>query len=90
MLVFVLQHRTAIDKFSADRDNNMRQYELDSEEWILVEELVRILEVRVFSSRSMECLVMFSFWAAPKTRNTILLSLDTQSCQCHSYHGHHQ
>lgn len=47
MLVFSLQHRVAIDGFTADRNNDLRQYELDEQEWNLVEQLVEVLEVRV-------------------------------------------
>lgn len=50
MLVFVLRHRIAIDKFTAERGNDLRQYELDSTEWGLVEQLVEVLEVRRVSN----------------------------------------
>ena len=43
MLVFALHYRTAIDEISGDRE--MRKYELDEEEWGLVQQLCDMLEV---------------------------------------------
>lgn len=44
MLVFALEYRMVIDEISGDRD--MRKYELDEQEWGLVEQLCNLLEVR--------------------------------------------
>jgi len=44
MLVFAIEYRKAIDKISGDRE--MRKYELDEEEWTIVQQLCDILEVR--------------------------------------------
>jgi len=46
MLVFALKYRSAIDEISGDR--GMRKYELDNEEWDLVQQLCDVLEVRPF------------------------------------------
>ena len=37
MLVFALEYRKAIDEFSGDRE--VRKYELDEQEWEIVEQL---------------------------------------------------
>ena len=43
MLVFALEYRHAIDEISGDRE--MRKYELEEEDWALVQQLCDILEV---------------------------------------------
>jgi hypothetical protein len=43
MLVFTLEYRDAIDEISSDKD--MRKYELDQEEWELVQQLCDVLSV---------------------------------------------
>jgi hypothetical protein len=43
MLVFALEYRKVIDEISSDRD--MRKYELDEEEWELVQQLCDVLAV---------------------------------------------
>jgi len=43
MLVFALKYRKAIDKISGDRE--MRKYELEEEDWDIVQQLCDILEV---------------------------------------------
>jgi hypothetical protein len=45
MLKFVLAYQVAIDKITADKDLKLRRYELDNDNWIIVEELVSVLEV---------------------------------------------
>lgn len=44
MLIFALEYRQAIDEITGDRD--MRKYELDENEWELVDQLCNLLEVR--------------------------------------------
>ena len=44
MLVFALEYRKAIDEISGDKE--MWKYELDEEEWTIVQQLCDILEVR--------------------------------------------
>lgn len=43
MLVFAIEYRKAIDEISGDKE--MRKYELDEEEWTIVQQLCDILEV---------------------------------------------
>jgi hypothetical protein len=45
MLSFVYEHRKALDKFTADRGNDLRQFELKENEWNVVKQLCDILEV---------------------------------------------
>jgi hypothetical protein len=45
MLRFVLTYRTAIDKITADKSLKLRRYELDNDDWVIIEELVCVLEV---------------------------------------------
>jgi len=43
MLIFALEYRKAIDEISGDRE--MRKYELEEEEWRIVQQLCDLLEV---------------------------------------------
>lgn len=45
MMRFVLTYRKAIDKITADKTLKMRKYELDNDDWLIVEDLVAVLEV---------------------------------------------
>src|SRR5882757_6608512 len=47
MMHFVLKYRKAIDKVTADKALKLRKYELDNDDWIIVEDLVSVLEVSV-------------------------------------------
>jgi hypothetical protein len=42
---FVLTYRTAIDIITADKTLKLRKYELDNDDWLIVEDLVAVLEV---------------------------------------------
>jgi hypothetical protein len=46
MMAFALKYRAAIDGITADKSLKMRKYELDSEDWQIVEDLVTVLEAR--------------------------------------------
>ena len=45
MLRFVLDHRKAVDDYTGDRRNDLRQFELTAEEWKVVKQLCDVLEV---------------------------------------------
>ena len=45
MLFFVLEYRKAYDKFTADQRNDLRQFELNKKEWMVVEQLADVLMV---------------------------------------------
>jgi hypothetical protein len=48
MLSFVLEHRKAIDNYTGNRRNDLREFELTVEEWRVVKQLRDILEVSSF------------------------------------------
>jgi hypothetical protein len=48
MMRFVLTYRVAIDKITADKALKLRRYELDTDDWVIIEDLVSVLEVRCF------------------------------------------
>jgi hypothetical protein len=45
MLSFALEYRTVIDNMTADKALKLREFELEEEDWLIVEELVAILQV---------------------------------------------
>lgn len=45
MLHFALEYRPAIEKFTADRKNGLRQYELTETEWETARQLDKVLKV---------------------------------------------
>ena len=45
MLKFVLTYRVVIDKITADKGLKLRRYELDNDNWVIIEDFVSILEV---------------------------------------------
>ena len=46
MLKFVLAYWLSIDKITANKCLKLRKYELDNDNWAIVEDLVSVLEVR--------------------------------------------
>jgi len=42
---FVVAYRKVIDQVTADKALKLRRYELDNDDWIIVEDLVSVLEV---------------------------------------------
>lgn len=45
MLHFATKYREVIDAMTADKVLKLRKYELDDEEWVIVEDLVLVLQV---------------------------------------------
>ena len=45
MLNFVLAYRVVIDKITADKGLKLRRYELDNDNWVIIKDLVSVLEV---------------------------------------------
>ena len=45
MLYFALEYRVAIESITSDRKNDLRQFELVEDEWVIVEELRDMLKV---------------------------------------------
>ena len=53
MLKTANQYRHAIDNLTADKSSKLRQYELDDDDWIVLEDLLRVLRYPfVFSNES--------------------------------------
>lgn len=50
MLSFTLRYRKAIDTVTADKGLKLRKFELDEDDWIIVDDLVYLLEVPVIPS----------------------------------------
>ncbi len=44
-MCFVLKYRVPIDSITANKVLKLRKYELDNEDWMIIEDLVDILEV---------------------------------------------
>ena len=57
MMRFVLTYRKAIDKITADKTLKMRKYELDNDDWLIVEDLVAVLEVSILHYTSCTSLI---------------------------------
>jgi hypothetical protein len=45
MMDFILKYRHAIDQVTANKALKLRKYKLDNDDWVIVEDLVAILEV---------------------------------------------
>jgi hypothetical protein len=60
MLQFVVRYRRAIDTITAKKDLKLRKYELDDDDWKIIEDLVAILDVCYFSFLSNLLLIHFS------------------------------
>jgi len=48
MMRFVLTYWQAIDQITADKGLKLRRYELDDDDWAIIEDLVSVLEVSSF------------------------------------------
>jgi hypothetical protein len=45
MLSFAFKYRAAVDAMTADKSLKLRKFELEDEEWLIVEDLIAILLV---------------------------------------------
>jgi hypothetical protein len=45
MMQFALTYREAIDMITANKTLKLRKYELNNDDWLIVEDLVAVLEV---------------------------------------------
>jgi hypothetical protein len=52
MLDFAVEHITAIDTITGDRDMKLRQYELSEDDWDIARQLRDVLKVRIFTLQS--------------------------------------
>ena len=55
MMVFALEYRKPIDSITVDKSLKLRRYELDNEGWDIIEQLVSVLQVSIFSLSSNIC-----------------------------------
>ncbi|KAH9935427.1 uncharacterized protein B0H18DRAFT_868666, partial [Fomitopsis serialis] len=60
MSKFALEYRSTIDAITADKSLKLRKYELDKEEWLIVEELNVILKVNNLASMC-KCSAIISY-----------------------------
>jgi hypothetical protein len=58
MLSFALDYRAAIDAMTSDKTVKLRKYELEDEEWLIVEDLVAILRVATVVYHSLMALTL--------------------------------
>jgi hypothetical protein len=47
MLLFACKYRMAIDSLTADKTFKLRQFELDHDDWVIIDDLISVLEVRL-------------------------------------------
>ena len=47
MVEFAIEYRAALDTMTADRDMNLRKFELSKKEWGMVTELCEVLRVHI-------------------------------------------
>jgi hypothetical protein len=59
MLSFAIKYCTAIDAMTADKSVKLRRFELDDDEWGIVEDLVAVLHVRTCHILSSDTLTLF-------------------------------
>ena len=59
MLSFAIKYCTAIDAMTADKSVKLRRFELDDDEWGIVEDLVAVLHVRTCHILSSNTLTLF-------------------------------
>jgi len=88
MLSFALEYWEAIDTLMADRHHELRAYELNKREWIIVSQLCDVLKVRK-RHRSVDHFVITSCTGLEGC-DSILLSCNTQPCHCYPCYGLYQ
>ena len=52
MLEFAIEYRTGLDTMTADREMNLRKFELSKKEWAMASELCDVLHVCLYVSFS--------------------------------------
>jgi hypothetical protein len=50
MLKVAIDYRTVIDDITGNKTVKLRQYELDDDDWNIVEDLLRVLKVSIATS----------------------------------------
>jgi hypothetical protein len=88
MLCFANEYRTAIENMTSERKNDLRQFELEEEEWAIAEELCNTLKVRVCNVTV--GLLNYSTLSDTQGRNSFLLAWNSQPADRDPGHGSHR
>ena len=88
MLSCALEYQEVIDTLMADWHHELRAYELNEREWIIVSQLCDILKVRKHH-RSMDRFVI-TLCTGLEGCDSILLSCNTQPCHHYPCYGLYQ
>ena len=48
MMKFVVAYQAAIDKITADKAFKLRKYELNNDDWVIMEDIVSVLKVHCY------------------------------------------
>ena len=93
MLAFAIEYRKAIEKITSDRRNDLQQFELSGEEWVIAEELRDILKVRdsmALAPAPCDRMVLYgAFMVDSKGRCRLLLAWHPESGDCDPRYGSH-
>ena len=86
MLKFVLAYRVVIDKITADKGLKLRKYELDNDNWVIVEDLISVLEVRRSHAIYIYTTNTFEYIEVQKS-NTFLFTRFGRHCSSNTGYG---
>jgi hypothetical protein len=89
MMRFSLTYRKAIDIITADKTLKLRKYELDNDDWLIVEDLVAVLEVRFYLLYTV-CTTNNCKYIDLQKGDPLLLSRHGQCCSRDTCHGQAQ
>jgi hypothetical protein len=87
MLVFALEYWKAINEVASGKTTGLRQYKLNNEEWVIAHQLHSSLKVHLLFPIWHSLLTCGATLADFQRRNIILLTFNTQPCDCHSSNG---
>ena len=76
MLTFTLEYCHVVEKFVADRKNNLRELELSENEWIIVAQLSEVLMVGGYAIHGCIMLLSMYYVAGSQTCHGILFELN--------------
>lgn len=88
MLCFIFEYRKVIDAITANKGLKLHKFELDEDDWMIVEDLVYVLEVHTYQ---LDCCHKTNHWdAAIQASNHLFLTRHDQHRLCHPSHGSNQ
>ena len=88
MLQFATDYRAALDIMTADRDMNLRKYELSEKEWGMATELVEVLQVG-FTYFFLCFFLIYSLFIRSSSTAPFFFTRCTQHQHCYPSHGPH-